>query len=356
MSEAQAAVRHHRYSTGCSGFFQGCSHKLFNCCRIFSRIFYLIFYPSLIQYFIVSAVLFIGGGVYTYFTYRGLGQFLDATCPEAVIHCGQCTNGCNPELFNSITSCFCQCYDDLSAGISLTGSECANLGCVRQNEFSTIVPVLCVTDDLSQKIADGTIDDVVRNRVCSSARLQNISENNKRLLQIFDENFDHNIGFPRKLQAISTGICRKDCPVGTNLLVICIFYWVQGGVAFIVALCFWYFEKKGEENMKQLNWAEVVLGFFCKQFPPQIRLLQIANLVQFVVLFFQSHLTVWFPVCNISTVQLTFYIVAAVWVFQLIAGIAASRHLRPPPYFYSPKKVGHGIWIWFNRLLRSLGP
>eukprot|EP00928_Gymnodinium_smaydae_P006404 TRINITY_DN12262_c0_g1_i1.p1 TRINITY_DN12262_c0_g1~~TRINITY_DN12262_c0_g1_i1.p1 ORF type:complete len:455 (-),score=59.89 TRINITY_DN12262_c0_g1_i1:512-1876(-) len=154
------------------------------------------------------------------------------------------------------------------------------------------------------------------------------------------------------------------CEVETNLFVLTITFFVQGGVAFLVFLSFLYYESKSEDSdsLVKIPYLMMPIGFFCKQLPPLVRIFMLVNTFQlaFVVITAFVPVTVLdiMPDCNESEQLRVLALVASIiLILQFCLGRLAKMYTRKPPYLYAPQRPGGLPGISHLRaLLRSLGP
>ncbi|CAD7930357.1 unnamed protein product [Amoebophrya sp. A25] len=150
-----------------------------------------------------------------------------------------------------------------------------------------------------------------------------------------------------------------DCQVLLNLLIIAIFYFVQGGCAFIVWLGFVYWSGKTQDELVGLRIWQKFLAILCKKMPLLVRILTVGMFVQITLLGIQAFLPYgamgieWQADCKFPDMWLTTGVIWSVWLFQLVLGVIAKLIIDLPPYLFTPATNKQGFLM---KLLRWLGP
>eukprot|EP00392_Amoebophrya_sp_AT5.2_P004824 g4833.t1 len=161
---------------------------------------------------------------------------------------------------------------------------------------------------------------------------------------------------PATKQACECTHC-ADCQVLLNLLIIAIFYFVQGGVALIVWLGFLYWSGKTQDDLVGLSIPQKCLACMCKKLPTFVRLLTLIMFFQLSFLATQAFMPydvlAWQMDCKFPDMWTTTSLVAAVWTVQLILGVMAKVMITLPPYLFTPISRKTGFLV---KLLRGLGP
>jgi hypothetical protein len=154
----------------------------------------------------------------------------------------------------------------------------------------------------------------------------------------------------------------SNCSVLFNAYLCEMSFLVQGGVALLVWLSLLYMASFEDAALVKLTWLQWFLGFFVKQLPPIARLLILFNLVQSVLMLFQTwvpeSIVKFQPDCN-DVPQLRFLSIflAGVMFTLLSIGQVTRAFNRMMPYLYRPQRSGSSAPIrLFAKLQNLLGP
>jgi len=161
---------------------------------------------------------------------------------------------------------------------------------------------------------------------------------------------------PTETEACNCRHC-TDCNTKANLLILAISFWVQGGLALLLALCFWMVLHLTEDDVcANIAWWKLGIGAVCKLLPLAVRVLVYVNLVQIMLLLFQAWMpTDWMANCRKSSaLRMITLVTTACWLVQLGLGIYKKRSQSAPPWLFVP--AGRGVMKLFCAPFRAIGP
>lgn len=162
-------------------------------------------------------------------------------------------------------------------------------------------------------------------------------------------------------------LCRCDhcanCMFEPNMLVLMACFFGQGGLSFLVFLCYLLMGGVSEESLVKLNYSKWFIGFVCKQLPPIVRILVIVNVIQVIIILALTWAgkvfnIAWMAECYACSMLRTVSLVlAGLWTFQVLFGRFAKTYARKPPWLYTPVRSSMGTpFRQIAALFRCLGP
>mmetsp|Transcript_120653 Transcript_120653/g.257706 ORF Transcript_120653/g.257706 Transcript_120653/m.257706 type:complete len:517 (-) Transcript_120653:288-1838(-) len=157
-----------------------------------------------------------------------------------------------------------------------------------------------------------------------------------------------------------------NCSINLRMMVLMIFFLVQAGIALLVFLCFLYMTTVNENDMIKISIASKLVGFVCKQLPPLVRIIIVANFFQLALIVVQTWVPpllkevdfTWNDGCfDSKLLRITSIVGSSFWLVQVIMANCAKRFTRKPPWLFVPDRGGWPTPIkQIRMMIRALGP